>query len=323
MRLLSSKKGDLGLSLQQIIGLVLAFAVILMTLGLFFGLMNIFTAKADPGSIKTFNGIYDAVGALYDERNTHEACIIKSEFLKADWAVVGFNSDCVRTADNDFYCEHGKDCAEEQCRSLSSPADSNIEKPSWCGTGPCICLCNGGVVGDVSGNDCAEDTKNCRKFPPDSKFSAFYFINPTEGKCNDPDFNNNNNPGILGINRPGSYCDLVINSENCDFVGTDRGVVYGLVISKTTSLSPVKEGCTMSSGHAAIVFDLVYKESDLSAYKKDMISCSELVRELMTPKQEPQKEPEKKPEEPAKPQGEDITTTLQNTGKSTPSVNPK
>lgn len=286
MKLFSSKKGDLGLSLnEQIIGLVLAFALILVTLSLFFGLLNIFTAKADPGSINSFNNVYGAVNALYDEENTHQACWIPGHFLKADWAVVGFNADCVQTADYDFYCVHGDECVEEQCSGLFS-GESNIDKPSWCGTGPCICLCNGGVVGDIDGDDCAEDNSKCRKFPPDSKFSTFYFIDPDEGECE-------RSAGVLGLDRPGSLCDLVIDSEDCS--GRNRGVIYAVVISRSRSVSPVKPGCGLDSGHDAVVFDLVKTEREFkSAYGEGMIECSKLMRELM-----------KAPEKSGKPAGED------------------
>ena len=216
--------------------------------------------------------MHQAISALYHPDNKNRSCYIKLQYLEADFALVGFNGDGVQSADNDFLCAVGEDCVEEHCG-----IDDNIIKPYECGTGPCICLCNGGRVGDVDGDDCMETGSKCRKFTPEisSKFNTFYFLDTDRGEC---DMQNT----LSDIKKPGSLCDLVLPSEECN--GRNKNVIHKLVITKTVSVSAGGLGY-------ATVFDQVKDEEEFKRYyPEDIPECSVMARNLFAPVKEAPKE---------------------------------
>ncbi len=238
MKLFSSRKSQVELTLQQIIYLVIAIVIVLATLMFFTGLMNIFLGPADSGSEATLNFIYETINSLHNSKNHNTSCVLKASYIEGDWSIVGFNADGQRSADNsDITCAIGKDCIEEQCGTV----DQNVEKPSSnCGKGPCICLCDGGGatgIGDVEGDDCKESNAICKKLPQ-NMFKRFYMDDDNRKIC------------------PGGLCDLVMNGESC--WGTNRKVAYSIVIKK-------------GSGDS-LIFDMLATK-DVKQYYPNIVDC--------------------------------------------------
>lgn len=251
---LSSKKAQVELSLEQIIGLVIAIVIVLATLLFFTGLMNIFMGPPDSGSEATFQFIFDAVELMYDSKNMNDTCIIQPSYLEGDWSIVGFNADDIIAADdNDITCELGKDCIEEKCGLVNQ----NIIKPTSCGKGPCICLCDGGGatgVGDVDGDDCQESNAKCRKLASNVGFDTFHFVSD---KCH---------KGSYGSKT--GLCDLVYSGESCS------GGNY-----KTQMTLVIKKGKGYKSGNNALIFDLV-STSDVQKYYPKAPGCRQMVEDM-------------------------------------------
>jgi hypothetical protein len=260
-----SKKAQVELSLQQVIGLVLAIVIILATLALFMSLMDIFLGPPDSGSVATMNIVYDSVKGLYHKDNKNDSCIITASYIEGDWSLVGFNADKVVSADNPkITCELGEDCIEESCG-----IDDNIEKPNSCGKGPCICLCDGGGatgIGDVDGDDCKESNAICKKLAANIGFKRFYFVEDAD-ECK-------SNP----YGSKGSLCDLVMDGESCG--SYDRGVKYSLVIKK--------------HGSDALLLDLVSTKDRKTFYSDVKTDCRIMVKELKKFKPAPVKAEAKK-----------------------------
>ncbi len=242
MRFFHSRKASVEITLQQIIGAIIAAIVILATLSLFIGLMNIFTGPPDTGSLETLETLYNTITAMYDPQNKNDSCVMKGSFIKADWTIVGMNADEVTAADNDFECVVGGNCVEESCG-----ADQNIKKPSSCGQGPCICLCQGGGdvtgAGDTDGDDCQEGNAVCRKFPTNIGFDQFFF--PNDDTEDGPAATlglaalwnyvaSNYECGItrtLSNGRSRHVCDFVLESESC-WLSSDFKTRYSVVVGK-------------------------------------------------------------------------------------------
>ena len=250
----SSRKAQVELSLQSLVGIIIAIVVILISVALFISLMNIFIGPPDSGTAATFNRVYDSVAALYDPHNTNTSCKIVGEYLGEDWSLVGFNADGVIAADNNFACKVNEDCIEESCG-----ADDNIEKPSSCGTGPCLCVCDGG--GDVDGDDCKESGAVCKKFPRDSGFDRFYFpLGTSENECGIED--------TLPNGKLYELCDLVIRSESC-WQEKNYGVKYTLVIMKIRRSGSSKDQIVMDITSDARV-----------TYPEITVTCTQLLNDL-------------------------------------------
>ncbi|MBN1544063.1 hypothetical protein JW898_01220 [Candidatus Woesearchaeota archaeon] len=229
MRFFPSRKAQTELSLQQIIGLIIAVVIVLATVGLFISLMMIFSGPPDSGSVRTLDLLHKTVLAFDNPRNLNESCYIRAEYVSEDWSIVGFNADDVRAADNDFKCKLGGNCIEESCGH-----DDDVIKPGACGKGPCLCLCNGG--GDVDGNDCQETGATCRKVAVNAGFDQFYYpISADE----DGEYGLQLITGdpecrvwvTLPNGRRSGLCDMVIRSESC-WLQNNHNVRYTLVVMK-------------------------------------------------------------------------------------------
>jgi hypothetical protein len=266
MRFFNSRKAAVELSLQQIIGLVIAVVVVLATVGLFFGLMSIFTSPPGSGSAATLNIVYEISAAMFDPHNQNTSCFLRAEYVQVDWTIVGFNSDGVLSGtvssimEDRLTCSVNNDCVYENCGD-----NDEIEKPSSCGNGPCLCLCEGAAlagVGDVDGDDCKESGAVCRKFPRSIGFTTFYLVESERGECA-------NGGGPQG----NALCDMFIDSEDCG--GTDRRVGHTLIISK---------GRNMDGNGEALLFDIIdssdFDRPDVQADYPGMTSCRQMVRDL-------------------------------------------
>jgi hypothetical protein len=216
--------------LQQLVGIIIAIVVVLVSVALFISLMNIFIAPPDSGSQASLNLLYDAVVAFYDPRNANTSCFITPFYVQENWAIAGFNADGVVMADNDITCYMGQDCIEEMCG-----AEDNVIKPPACGKGPCICLCNtpgvsakGDGGGDLSGDDCMEESPICRKFPPDIPLRIMYRTDNYD-ECKGNSYMRPNNVRV-------GVCDFVYDSEFCG--GTPKGAKQTLVLVKDITAKP-------------------------------------------------------------------------------------
>ncbi len=195
-----SKKAQTELSLQQIIGLVIAVGIVLATLALFIGLMNIFMKPPGSGSMKTLNLFADVTNAFYfNPKNQNTSCYQYNWFVEDNWAIVGFNANGVCSLSDDDQCceEYGDDCVEEECG-----VDDNVYKCASCGPGPCVCLCYVGTSGDVSGDECCKGGSKCKPFPKDNGLERFYRYG--SGWCG--------GEGNIGSE---SECDMVYEGEDC------------------------------------------------------------------------------------------------------------
>ena len=287
MNLFSSKKAQGEEAPKQLVGFILAFLFIVASIPIILGVMNIFSKTPDSGSIVTLNFAYEAVTALHHPSNADvKACKILNRHIQPDWAIVGFNKDGVKSADEDIVCKMGFDCVEEQCNTFG---EQEIIKPlGECGSGPCICLCNGGGgsgLGDVDGDDCMEDGAECRKFAPDVGFDTFYLWyaesdavigHPPE--CPEKLFQK-------GSSTTGSICDLVLDSEGC-LGGVNRDVMYALVIEKNPAIK-------------GVIFDYVASKEEFDdRYTKDTYPKMPECNDLLKAEKEQPKEEEKKPDVP-------------------------
>jgi hypothetical protein len=282
MRFFPSRKASVEITLQQIIGAIIAAIVILATLSLFIGLMNIFTGPPDTGSLANLEKIYDTITALYDPKNMNDSCVVKASYIQADWTIVGMNADGVQAADNSFYCSLGGDCVEESCG-----ADQNIKKPSQCGRGPCLCLCQGGGdltgTGDTDGDDCQEGNAVCKKFPTNIGFDQFFF--PNDATEDGPAATlglaalwnavaSNYECGItrtLSNGQSRHVCDLVLESESC-WLGKDYKTQYSVVIGKIkVSDNP--------GAHEGLYFDAI-KTDEVQRYYPGVPGCSDIIADM-------------------------------------------
>lgn len=295
MRFFPSRKSQTELSLQQIIGLVIAVVIVLATVALFISLMMIFVGPPDSGSVRTLETLYKTVLAFDNPHNQNTSCFIRAEYVGEDWSIVGFNADGVQASDNSFFCSIGADCIEESCGH-----DDNVKKPGACGNGPCLCLCNGG--GDVDGNDCQETGSVCRKIPRNAGFDQFFYpINADEDgeygfqliSGSDECYVHETLPG----GRNTGLCDLVIRSESC-WLQMDHGVEYSLVILKFRRAGKDKD---------QIVVDML-QTSDLGrVYPETTTDCPTMVRDLESFRAIPV---EQVPEESSGEQGERLTQDI-------------
>jgi len=256
----SSRKAQVELSLQSLVGIIIAIVVILISVALFISLMNIFMGPPDSGTAANFNRVYDSVAALYDPHNTNTSCKIVGEYLGEDWSLVGFNADGVESStvtsimNNRITCKQNEDCIIETCGD-----NDEIEKPSSCGTGPCLCVCDGG--GDVDGDDCKESGAVCKKFPRDSGFDRFYFpLGTSENECGIED--------TLPNGKLYELCDLVIRSESC-WQQKNYGTKYTFVIMKIRRSGSSKDQIVMDITSDARV-----------TYPEITVTCTQLLNDL-------------------------------------------
>lgn len=236
MRIFPSRKSQVELSLQQIIGMVIAVIIVLATIGLFISLMNIFTGPPDTGSVQTLEIVYKTTMAFDDSRNQNTSCKVVGEYLQQDWSVVGFNADNITAADNNFRCTLGGDCIEESCGH-----DDNLVKPGSCGNGPCLCLCDGGM-GDITSGDCTSRNAVCRRIPRNAGVDRFYspISGDEDGQYGFQIVTGSPECSIRytipaeftgGSGRGTGLCDMVVSGESC-WWGIDMLVQYSLVVMK-------------------------------------------------------------------------------------------
>ncbi|MFC1742286.1 hypothetical protein ACFL3V_07160 [Nanoarchaeota archaeon] len=265
MRSFPSRKAQVELSLQQIIGLVIAIIIILATVAFFMGLMNIFMGPPDSGSLRTWNLAYEVIESLYDKRNLNTSCYISAGFLKEDIGIVGFNADGMAAAGNDgIICEMGENCIEETCGAFNE----NIEKPNSCGTGPCLCVCDGGM-GDLTDDDCKASGAKCQKFPSSIGFDVMYFVDTDDDECT-------SSYRVPGTGEAGSLCDLMYRGSGCGVVGQgdERGTKYNLYI-----LQGEAKTRTSRTGKA-VIFDIVKADQFGIAYPDVKTDCQIMLNNL-------------------------------------------
>jgi hypothetical protein len=271
MRFFSSRKAGIALSLKQIIGFVMAVAIILATVGLFIGLMNIFMGPPEDGSVKTFEKAFAAIEALYDERNKNTSCVLTASYLESDWAIVGFNADGIKGADeDDLVCKMGGWCIEEMCGRV----DDTLNKPKACGHGPCLCLCDGGN-GDIDDDDCTESKAICKKFSPNIGFDVMYFVEKDNTECQ---YSRNQYP-VPGSSDMDSLCDLVYAGHDCAQnygQGRPRAADFDLFILKDSART------ASSRTKNAVVFDIIWADDrkKINYYPDTKVDCITMVEDL-------------------------------------------
>lgn len=242
-----SKKAQISMGVQPIIGGILAFMVIVATVGLFMGLMRIFSPKANEGTVKGFSNIVEGADALYSVKNAGSeavnSCYILNAYTEPNFAIVGFNEDGVKSLtenEENRACKHGSFCIEEHCGVV----EDDVNKPVKCGSGPCICLCDVGKVGDLDGDDCDKGNAKCSKLRVTglSQFSLLSTVTSTP------------------------KADLVMYGESCT-VGSALKVRPGIVLRKNGNLLEVIES------------------SDAEYVKKfpGAIPCRDIARKLKEP----------------------------------------
>ncbi len=222
-----SRKGIVGLSLTQTIGLVLAVGFIIMSIVVVAGLLNIFTGPPDQGTVNMFGRIVGAVDVMMHPSNTNDSCKILNGYIEPDFAVVGFNKQGESNADHKTGDPDDEDYGyvEEFCGVI----DDDIYKPSSCLDTACLCLCNGGA-GGVSGDDCKDpDDSQCRRVSREVR-------------------------RFVTLDDDGDEIDLVIYGESC--WGWDNDVIAGYVVKKKTgnviSVEPVMTQEEMNSTYRNI-----------------------------------------------------------------------
>ncbi|MFH1063794.1 MAG: hypothetical protein V1729_01800 [Candidatus Woesearchaeota archaeon] len=242
--MIRSKKGIVEMSLQQTIGLVLAVLFIILSVIVIMGLINVFTAGPDTGSIATFNEVFDAAEVLLSPENTNlsQSCKITNRYLDPSFAIVGFNKKAISNQARETGDEGDDDYGyvEEYCGTT----DNNIYKPSSCLDRACLCLCKGGM-GDITGDDCKESGAQCKRL--DAGFQDFIMTNPTK-----------NNKKI----------DLVIYGESC-WLGSDLKVIPGYILKLQTKtrieINPILSQTVMQSEYG------------------DIPECKDLIKKLRQP----------------------------------------
>jgi hypothetical protein len=243
-QIFSSRKAQISMGIKPIIGSIIALMVILATVGLFIGLMNIFSPKADEGTVSGFSQISEGVEALYNPKNTDTlSCSILNLYGQPDWAVAGFNADGTTSLTEGEKCKRGGFCIEEHCGLV----EDDVDKPLKCGSGACLCLCDGGGMGDVDGDDCDEGNARCYKFKA-PELEQFVYASADQKV----------------------FADLVVYSESC--WGTDRKVRAGVVLSK--------------DGKKLTVFEFS-KPEEIKNRFATTIPCRDLARKLKQASQKP------------------------------------
>ncbi len=249
--LFSSKKGIVGMSLQQTIGLILAIMFIILSVVVIMGLINVFTAGPDEGSTARFNEIFDAVELMLSDANTNlsESCKIKNMYIHPGFAIVGFNKKGMPNEAGEYGKEGDENYGfvEEHCppdppNLLRNYMWDDIYKPKSCLDRGCLCLCP--ASGDVDGDDCKDSGAQCRRL--NAGFQNFIMTNPEK-----------NNMKI----------DLVIYGESC--LGSNLNVIPGYVIKLHTK--------TMIEVNPIL---------DIKVFQKDyagILECKDLITKLRKP----------------------------------------
>jgi len=186
---------------KAVIGVILAAAIIVASIGVFTKLYAMFVPQTDQGSINSFNALADAVQELLNNPSA-ETESITPYYIKSNLILVGFDKSC-SSAEND------EDCPVTVCSS--GDASYRIPKPVKCSDKACLCLFEEKV-----GND-FKDEKNepisCRSFEGDIIFTA-----PLSS----------DKKGNIGLRRIVSgYCyeHLVIYGKCKEEFGTDNLVI--------------------------------------------------------------------------------------------------
>lgn len=192
------KKGVVGISLEQIVGLILALMFIILLTVIIAGLLRMFTKAADQGTVTMFEKTSDAVTALTKEGSQHDSCRILVGYIEPNFGMVGFNREGEPNTQGRTGTRGTDDWGfvYETCGW-----DDTINKPLACLNEACICLCSGGML-DIDADDCKTDTR-CRRFEGVSRFTT---------------------------KRGGNTVDLVLYGEGC--AGGDNAVIAGYIVRK-------------------------------------------------------------------------------------------
>ncbi len=295
----SFRKAQAELSLQQIIGLVIAVGIVLATLALFIGLMNIFIKPPSSGTAASVQTVADIVQALYDPANKNDSCYIYNFFIEENWAIAGFNADGVHSKTADIDCEAGDECIEERCCNGNC---NNVIKPPVCGKGPCVCVCNvctasvgGACTGSLGGKDCLKKGSVCRPFDENIGFKTFRRV--SQSYCTRAGAKQwgslvGSVRGLFGGSKKNDYkfkdCDLVYEGETCKG-SSKHGVMYGAGFRK--------------GDDGTLYFEILDTPEERDEYK---VNCRKMMKDLKKKKRAPEKLNEEKPET-------DITQALDKT----------
>lgn len=215
-----SKKGIVGLTLQQTIGLILAFMFILISVVVIAKMLHMFTGPPDQGTLQMYNRIFNSVDVMMNPANHNDTCKISTGYIEPNYAIVGFNKEGTPNSARQTGTRGDEEFGyiEEHCG-----IDDNIYKPRNCFNLACLCVCNGGS-GDISGDDCSNSDATCKRVSPD---------------VND-----------FKTNYGGRIVDLVLYGESC-WQGSDNAVIAGYILRKqgtTITIDAVMDNAGMPSG---------------------------------------------------------------------------
>ncbi|MBT7903495.1 hypothetical protein HN587_06550 [Candidatus Woesearchaeota archaeon] len=245
------KKAQVEMGIKPLIGLILAALIIVGTIGLFTGLLKIFTKDADAGSSATLKKFHRSMEALANPSHEYTSCGFMNYYVEADFAILGFNSEgVVSNTEDDLF-----NGIEEYCGAAEDDNDKPLGK---CGSKACLCLCDGGV-GDISGDDC--DSGTCLKLSASISYFNFY-------------------PG----QTPDKKTDLVVYGEYCG--GTDKNVQEAMFIEKVKRGSFVPGGSTKGNEYYLIVKEMTNDKLKAMSKPKGYIECDKLVDQLANPEQD-------------------------------------
>lgn len=202
MRLLRSTKASVDLTLTQVIGLVLAFLIVLLMIIILRGLTDTFAGTPDEGTTVQYNKLFQSIEILFNPLNQNVSCKLPIGYVEPGYAIVGFNKEGQANVAGrkGFLGNENYGYIEEHCG-----IDDDIYRPTKCYDKACLCLCYGGG-GDITGDDCMGAA--CRRLPDDVR--------------------------QLVTTYDGDPVDLVLYGESC-WAGVNHDTIAGYTIQKDSS----------------------------------------------------------------------------------------
>jgi hypothetical protein len=122
MKVFNSRRASVEMSLTQVIGMVLAVMLVVVSVAVISGLMNMLMKNPDEGTSEQYSKMVDAIEALYHPDNQNTSCRLELGYIEPDFAFVGFNKEGIPCVD----CDAGETFVEERC----GWKDDNIESPT-------------------------------------------------------------------------------------------------------------------------------------------------------------------------------------------------
>jgi len=158
-------QGGIGLTTNEILGLILFVLVIFVVFAVFMNFLGIFSTKIDQQTASFFNQFLEGTNVLAD--SSQDACYIQGS-MDSDWGLLMFDA--------------AKPTLWQKCGG-----DEEVDKPSTCGgkrstAKGCVCVCPVGG-GGADDDDCSEKGTKCFKV---DKFKAFKY--PDHNAYDDDEF---------------------------------------------------------------------------------------------------------------------------------------